>query len=62
MLEILTLYNILKELSVLVTVYLDTKHYELKQCNNKGVLATENCKNYRRRVGCLYIRMHLALK
>ena len=51
MLEILTLYNILKELSVLVTVYLDTKHCELKQCNDKAVLASENCKNYRRRVG-----------
>jgi hypothetical protein len=37
------LFNILKELSAPLTVYLDINYYGLKQCNYGDVLAKETC-------------------
>jgi hypothetical protein len=39
------LYNILKEISASITVYLDTKHCRLEQCNGKPALAIESFKD-----------------
>jgi hypothetical protein len=44
-------HNILKGLSAPVTVYLDTKHCGLKQCNSRPALATQSCKGSGGRVG-----------
>jgi hypothetical protein len=44
------LYNILKGLSALLTVYLDTKYCRLEQCNGP-TLATKSCKGNGGRVG-----------
>jgi hypothetical protein len=45
------LHNILKWLSISITVYIDTKHYELKQCNDNSTLDTKSCKGGGERVG-----------
>jgi hypothetical protein len=37
------LHNILKGLSVPITVYIDTKHYELEQCNDSLTLDIKSC-------------------
>jgi hypothetical protein len=36
------LYNIPIGINVAVTVFIDTKHYGLKQCNDRAVLAIES--------------------
>ena len=38
------LYNILKGLTIPLTVYLELKHCGLKQCNGNLTLATKSCK------------------
>jgi len=37
--------------SISITVYIDTKHYELKQCNDNSTLDTKSCKGGGERVG-----------
>jgi hypothetical protein len=46
----MTLYNILKEFSVLITIYLDIKLCGLEQYNNRVVLVTKSCKDCRERI------------
>jgi len=41
---IITLRNIIKGFSASITVYIDTKHCELKQCNGSPTLDTKSCK------------------
>ena len=41
----MTLYNILKELSVLIIVYLDIKLCGFEQYNDRVVLVTKSCKD-----------------
>jgi len=45
------LYNILKGINAPITVYIDTKHYGLEQCNGRAALATESWKDCSGRVG-----------
>jgi hypothetical protein len=58
----MTLYNILKEFHVSITVYLNIKLRGLEQYNDTIVFITKSCKDYRGRTGYLFIGMHLALK
>jgi hypothetical protein len=46
----MTLYNILKEFSVLITIYLDIKLCGLEQYNDRVVLVTKSCKDCRERI------------
>jgi len=39
------LHNILKGLGAPITVYIDTKHCELEQCNGSLALDTKSCKD-----------------
>jgi len=45
------LHNILKWLSIPIIVYINTKHYGLKQCNNNSALDTKSCEGSGGRVG-----------
>ena len=56
------LYNILKGIIALVTVYLDTKHCGLQQYNGRVALPQRVGKTVGGEWGCLFIGMHLALK
>jgi len=38
----------------IITVYLDTKHCGLKQCNDRAALAIESYKDCRGRVGLFF--------
>jgi hypothetical protein len=45
------MYNILKRLSASLTIYLDLKHCELKQCNSSSAFAIKSCKGSGEGVG-----------
>ena len=47
----MTLYNILKELNILIIVSLDIKLCGFEQYNDKDVLVTKSCKDCIGRVG-----------
>jgi len=56
------LYNLLKGIDVSVTVYLDTKHCEFEQCNDRTTLPQRVGKTAREGLGCLFTSMRMALK
>ena len=50
------LYNILKGISASITIYINTKHYGLEQCNDRVAvaIATKSCKD-NRGWACLFL-------
>jgi len=56
------LCNILKNFNAPVTIYLDSEHRELKQCNDRPTLDTKSCNDSGEGWGCLFAGVHVALK